>query len=121
MGDVIDIKEYLSSVPDDNELKIALLKSLDAMPVELCDAERQEVYQYAKGLWTQVKKMEADSLKSFTLEIPCTAEQRELLNTQLNECIHFLINPRTKMINNLVAELIVGKIKEIQVRQLLME
>lgn len=118
MGDVVDIKQYLNSMPDESELEVALMKSLDALPVSLSDAEKHEVYLYAKGLWGDVKEMESDSQYSFALEVPCTEEERERVNEQVNECISFLINPRTKMINNLVAELIVWKIREIQGRHI---
>lgn len=121
MGDIVDIRQYLSSIPADHELEVALMKSLDALPIALSDSEKHEIYVYALGLWSDVKQMEADSLKTFTLEIPCTEEQKEKVNSQINECISYLINPRTKLINNLVAELIVCKIKEIQMRQSLAE
>lgn len=112
MGEVVDIKQYLSSIAH-HELEIALMKSLDALPVALSENEKQEIYLYAKRLWSDVKQMESDSLGTFSLEIPGIEEHRD----QVNECINNLINPRTRMINNLVAELIVCKIKEIQTRQ----
>lgn len=116
MGDIVDIQQYLSSMPNDNELETAMMKSLDALPIKLSDAEKQEVYLYAKKLWNDVKHMEQDSLYSFTLEIPCTNEQRERVAEQITECVNCLINPRAQMINNLVAELIVSKIREVKSR-----
>ncbi|SBS27258.1 hypothetical protein MAQ5080_00759 [Marinomonas aquimarina] len=118
MGDIVDIRQYLSTLSDNAELEQALMKSLDALPLTLSEEEKHEVYLYANELWTDIRNMETASKYTFTLEVACTDEQRERINTQINDCMHFLIDPRTKMINNLVAELIICKIREIQSRKL---
>lgn len=107
MGEVVDIRCYLNSSSGD-ALETALMHAFDAMLIRLSDSDKREVYAYAKKLWAEVKKMEADSLQ----EYKCASAERQ----EQNEHLHCLINPRTKMINNLVAELIVCKIKEIQAR-----
>ncbi|MBM6549907.1 hypothetical protein [Marinomonas ostreistagni] len=117
MGDVVDMKQYLSAMPEEQELETALLKSLEGLEVSLSDAEKHEIFVYAKGFWSAVKDMESHSKCAFTLEIPCTEEEREHINDQVNDCVRSLVNPRTKLINDLVAELIVWKIREIQGRQ----
>lgn len=116
MGDIVDIRQYLSSIPVDHELEDALMKSLEALQLGLSDDEKREVFLYANELWSDIKIMESGSTFTFTLEIPCSNEQREKVNEKVNECISYFLSPRTKMINALVAELIVFKIKEVHGR-----
>lgn len=107
MGDVVEIREFLGSKPD-HELEAALMASLEALPVALSQDDKAEICSYAKRLWSDVKQMESSSLREFIDEVGHFDEHTDHL--------HCLINPRTELINSLVAELIVCKIREIQYR-----
>lgn len=61
MGDVVDMKKYLSSMPEEHELEAVLMTSLDGLEVTLSDDEKHEIFVYAKGFWTTVKEMELNS------------------------------------------------------------
>jgi hypothetical protein len=112
MSNVIDLSEYRNR--DSGYLERVIIDTLKEQGINLSEDKRKSLIAYGNGLLAEALEVEKNIGFSFTLEIPCTDEQREKAASQILEGVNSLLEPRKKFIHSLIGRLIYMKIREIE-------